>query len=68
MSDEVQNWELWYTTGTVEGSRIIFKADSQENVVMKAWCELLMMGVVFNWAWVEYLGYYPELRRKLLKL
>jgi hypothetical protein len=63
MSD-VQDWELWYVTPKVVGSRIIFRADSHDNVVQKARCELFMMDILFDWAWVEYVGYYRPPPRK----
>ncbi len=49
-------YELWYVDGQVPGSRVKFRADTRDEVVHKARCELLMQGLIFDWAWVEYIG------------
>jgi hypothetical protein len=46
-------YELWYANGQVSGSRVKFQADTYAEVAHKARCELLMQGIIFDWAWVE---------------
>lgn len=48
-------YELSYVNGNVEGSRIKFRADSYDEVLHKARCELLMQDITFDWAWVEWI-------------
>jgi hypothetical protein len=51
-----ETWVLVYVNPLVRGSRQVYRADSRENVIWTAKCQLWTQGVLYYESFVEFIG------------